>query len=144
MKNKTKAQLIDKIRRLEKRVNDFQKSEIISKQMLKDSDIEYRTLVENVMDGIYIISLKGFEYVNPAFEQILGYKAKEIYNKDWFNIFFKPELVDEMNSIWSSAWGAKSHSYNNPILNKAGEERIISWQTSGFYEEEDEKKHLLL
>ena len=61
MKNKTKAQLIDKIRRLEKRVNDFQKSEIISKQMLKDSDIEYRTLVENVMDGIYIISLKGFE-----------------------------------------------------------------------------------
>ena len=83
MKNMTKARLIDEIRILQKRVNELQKSESISKQTLKDSDIEYRTLVENVMDGIYIINLKDFEYVNPAFEQILGYKAKEIYNKDF-------------------------------------------------------------
>lgn len=83
MKNMTKARLIDEIRILQKRVNELQKSETISKQTLKDSDIEYRTLVENGMDGIYIINIEGFEYVNPAFEQILGYKTKELYNKDF-------------------------------------------------------------
>ena len=76
MKNKTKAQLIDEIEKLQKRVKKLQKSESKSKQTIKDSDIEYRTLVENGMDGIYIINTKGFEYVNPAFEQILGYKGR--------------------------------------------------------------------
>ena len=62
MKNKTKAQLIDEIERLQKRVNELQKSETKSKQTLKDSDIDFRTIVENGMDGIYIFNLEGFEY----------------------------------------------------------------------------------
>ncbi|MBA7579750.1 hypothetical protein ES708_21626 [subsurface metagenome] len=81
---------------------------------------------------------------NMGAEGVTGYSKKEVIGKDWFRVFFKPELVDEMNSVWKHAWGTKFHSYINPILNKAGEERIISWQTSGFYEEEDEKKHMLL
>ena len=83
MKNKTKTQLIDEIEKLQKRVNELQKYESKSKQTLKGSDIEYSTLVNNAKDGIYIINIEGFEYVNPAFEQILGYKMKEIYNKDF-------------------------------------------------------------
>ncbi|MBA7574689.1 hypothetical protein ES708_16504 [subsurface metagenome] len=67
MKNKTKAQLIEEIERLQKRVKKLQKPVTKSKQTPKDSDIKYSTLVENVLDGIYIIGLKGFEYINPAF-----------------------------------------------------------------------------
>lgn len=37
----------------------------------------------NALDGIYIISPEGFEYVNPAFEKICGYKAKEVLSKDF-------------------------------------------------------------
>jgi len=51
---------------------------------LRDSEEKYRTLAENSMDGIYIISSEtGFEYVNPAFEKILGYKSEELCNKDF-------------------------------------------------------------
>lgn len=55
--------------------------------MLKKSEEKYRTLAENAMDGIYIINPdEGFEYVNPAFEKIFGYKAEELCRKD-FNFF---------------------------------------------------------
>lgn len=50
---------------------------------LQESEKKYRTLAENAIDGIYIISPEGFEYVNPAFEKILGYKAKEVCSKEF-------------------------------------------------------------
>jgi PAS domain S-box-containing protein/putative nucleotidyltransferase with HDIG domain len=39
----------------------------------------YGTLFRNSADGIYVVSRGGFEYVNPAFERLVGYSAKEIY-----------------------------------------------------------------
>jgi PAS domain S-box-containing protein/putative nucleotidyltransferase with HDIG domain len=38
----------------------------------------YGTLVRNSADGIYVVSRGGFEYVNPAFERLVGYSAGEI------------------------------------------------------------------
>jgi len=50
---------------------------------LRESENKYRTLVENANDGIYIITADGFEYVNPAFEKLTGYKSEEIFSKDF-------------------------------------------------------------
>ncbi len=132
MKNMTKARLIDEIRILQKRVNELQKSESISKQTLKDSDIEYRTLVENVMDGIYIINLKDFEYVNPAFEQILGYKAKEIYNKDFkFSNIIHPddkELIAERTKAREKGKKLPSN-YSFRAFSKDGKTKYVEVNT---------------
>jgi len=38
----------------------------------------YGTLVRNSADAIYVVSRGGFEYVNPAFERLVGYSAKEL------------------------------------------------------------------
>ncbi|MCK5509600.1 MAG: PAS domain S-box protein, partial [Desulfobacterales bacterium] len=81
---------------------------------------------------------------NEGAEQITGYKIKDVMGKDWFKMFFMPELLDEMNKVWKKAWGIKFHSYINPIRTKNGEKRIISWQTTGLYEGEDEKKHIMI
>ncbi|MFB0564216.1 MAG: PAS domain S-box protein [Candidatus Aminicenantaceae bacterium] len=51
-----------------------------------ESEEKYRILAENANDGIYIISPKGFEYVNHAFEKMFGYEAKEICSNN-FNFF---------------------------------------------------------
>jgi PAS domain S-box-containing protein len=71
-------------------VNDQLAREIVrykeSQEALHKSEEKYRVLVENVMDGIYIISPDGFEYINPAFEKIFGYEEKEVCNKK-FNFF---------------------------------------------------------
>jgi len=52
-------------------------------QALHESQERYRTLAENARDGIYVISPDGFEYVNPAFEKIFGYKAHEVCRNDF-------------------------------------------------------------
>lgn len=46
-----------------------------------ETEEKYRLLAENASDGIYIRSREGFEYVNPAFEDIIGFKADEIKKK---------------------------------------------------------------
>ncbi len=81
---------------------------------------------------------------NKGAETITGFKSKEVIDSDWFKIFFEPELYDEMDKVWKDAWGTKFHSYVNPIRAKNGAKKIISWQTTGLYEDADERKHILI
>jgi PAS domain S-box-containing protein len=81
---------------------------------------------------------------NRGAEKITGFKSKEVIGNDWFKIFFKPEIYDEMVKVWEDAWGVKFHSYVNPIRSKNGDEKIISWQTAGMYDGADETKHMLI
>jgi PAS domain S-box-containing protein len=46
----------------------------------------YQLLVQNGLDGMYIVTSAGFEYVNPAFAKLVGFSAEEICNTS-FNIF---------------------------------------------------------
>ena len=81
---------------------------------------------------------------NRGAEKITRFKSKEVIGSDWFEIFFEPEIYDEMDKIWKDAWGTNFHSYVNPIRAKNGAKRIISWQTTGMYESADESKHILI
>jgi len=50
----------------------------------KEAEHRYREVVENAHDSIYTIHPeKGFQYVNPAFEELTGYSAKELCNEDF-------------------------------------------------------------
>jgi len=53
---------------------------------LADSEILFRGVVENANDAIYIITLRGFEFVNHAFEKLTGYSMDELTDYD-FNFF---------------------------------------------------------
>jgi PAS domain S-box-containing protein len=81
---------------------------------------------------------------NKGAEKITGFKAEEVIDNDWFEIFFEPDIYDEMNTAWASAWGAKFNSYINPIQAKNGDEKIILWQSTGVYDSADESKHILI
>jgi len=52
-------------------------------EALKESEEKFRGLVENAHDAIYIITPEGFEYVNPAFEELTGYSSKEILSREF-------------------------------------------------------------
>jgi len=81
---------------------------------------------------------------NKGAEKITGFKPKEVIDKDWFEIFLEPDICDEMNNAWKASWGAKFNSYINPILSKNGDKKIISWQSTGMYDDADENKHMIL
>ncbi|MBT3748487.1 MAG: PAS domain S-box protein, partial [Bacteroidetes bacterium] len=81
---------------------------------------------------------------NKGLQDITGYEPSEVIGKDWFDIFFPSDIANEMNNVWKDAWGHSSHSYENLILGKTGEEKFISWQTTGLYDDPDINNHLLI
>ena len=67
-----------------------------AEEALKESEKCFRSLVENAHDAIYIISSKGFEYVNPAFEKLTGYSREELLSKDFsFWTLIHPDDVEK-------------------------------------------------
>jgi len=68
---------------------------------------------------------------NEAAEQITGYTRDELVGSGWFEVLVPkeryPAVWDQFNRVLSSE-GPKN--FENPILTKTGEERIIAWQNS--------------
>jgi len=81
---------------------------------------------------------------NHGAEVITGYSREEVLEKDYYDIFFKSEMLEKMNRAWKDIWGVDFISYENPILVKNGQKKIISWQITGLYKGNDDNKHLLI
>jgi PAS domain S-box-containing protein len=55
-----------------------------AKEALLKSEQQFRSLSENAPDIIYTLDLDGsFTYVNPAWEQVLGYRTEEVLGKNF-------------------------------------------------------------
>ena len=54
---------------------------------------DYKKIVELANDAIYIITLKGFDYVNPAFEKLTGYTSRQLCKSkfNFWNIIHKDD-----------------------------------------------------
>jgi PAS domain S-box-containing protein len=94
---------------------------------------KYRLVVENTTDGIYIISSKGFLYVNPAFEQITGFSAAEMCQPDFnfMNVVHPDDasLIQSMKTDRES--GIRSSLiYSFRIKDKAGEIKHLEVSTN--------------
>ena len=99
---------------------------------LRESENRYRTLVENANDGIYIITADGFEYVNPAFEKLTGYKSKEIYGGDFsfWNIIHPDDVEFIRGREKAREKGKKlSSRYEFRILTKNGKTKTVEVTT---------------
>lgn len=92
-----------------------------------------RAFVDNLIRtaNVLIIGLdvKGeIMLFNPAAERISGYTREELEGKSWFETIVPvdkyPEVHDEFNRLLK---GGLPKIYENPILTKTGEERIINW-----------------
>lgn len=106
---------------------------------LHESKIRYRTLIEHALDGIYIITPAGFEYVNPAFETITGYSQEEVCNAS-FN--FYDIIHPDDRQLISEREQARKHgdplppAYQFRILTKKGTTRYIEVNTVPLAEKE--------
>jgi len=141
--SKTKELLLKEIDQLRDKI-----AELANKQT-EENLIKQQKISEKILEasGVFIVGLDKDHLIrifNSGAENITGYKKTDVMGKDWFNVFFSDEMLNDMNKVWKDAWGISSHSYVNSIVIKTGEEKIISWHTTGIYEGEDEKNHLLI
>ncbi len=75
---------------------------------------------------VILINRKGCE--------ILGYEEEEeITGKDWFDNFIPENLRDDVAGVFKSLIAGDIESfeyYENPVLTKHGEERIVAWHNT--------------
>ena len=100
--------------------------------LLKESEERYRSVVENVHDAIYIIRKDDFQYANPAFEKLTGWKKKELCNKG-FN-FWKIVHPDDIEIIKKKKEAGKRnkreyYNFEFRIMSKDGEVKTVDANT---------------
>jgi len=114
-------------------------NELVYEKEFTEKIIETSSAIIIGLDKNHLIKL-----FNKGAEKITGYSKAEVIGKDWFKIFFSADILVEMNKVWKESWGIASYSYINPIIDKSGKERIISWQTTGLYDGDDKNNHLMI
>jgi len=89
--------------------------------LLEESEERYRGVVENAHDAIYIMTPDGFQYANPAFEKLTGWKKEDLCSKE-FNFWntIHPEDLHVVNE-WEKArkkGKEEASSYEFRIISK--------------------------
>ncbi|MCZ7384647.1 MAG: PAS domain-containing sensor histidine kinase [Candidatus Methanoperedens sp.] len=64
-----------------------------TEEELQQSEEKYRTLIENIQEGVFIIQDSKLQFVNEFFAKSAGYTVKECIGKD-FREFVAPEDLD--------------------------------------------------
>ena len=91
-----------------------------SRQLLRESEDRYRTLVETMNDGLAIDDDEcTLTYANEAFCNMLGYKHKEVIGKNWVN-FTKDKDMDSSKEKVEERKAGISDRYELEWVTKAG------------------------
>jgi PAS domain S-box-containing protein/putative nucleotidyltransferase with HDIG domain len=102
-----------------------------------------KTIIENTNEGIYVSSSRGFEFINPAFEQLTGYSQKEVFSNS-FN--FLQLIHPDDRYLFLSKKGPQNKP-NLPsqsgliefrIINKRGELKYVEASTSTLRDNPDQ------
>jgi len=135
--DKTKKELINelakprqRIAKLEALESKYKKAEEALRRE-KDRREQYLNIagvmltIVNADEKITMINKKGCE--------ILGYKEKELIGKNWFDLLVPQRIRDEVKDAFHKlmAGGIRPvEYYENPLLTKDGEERLIAFHNA--------------
>jgi len=107
-----------------------------------------KAIIDNTRESIYVVSSRGFEFVNPAFEQLTGYSEKEIFSNS-FN--FLKLVHPEDRHLFSSRKRPLAKPSLSPdsglvefrLITKKGEIKHVEASTSQLKENPDQTLTIL-
>ncbi|MBD3290178.1 PAS domain S-box protein, partial [candidate division KSB1 bacterium] len=107
---------------------DITNRKLMEDELQQERDFA-KSLVETAQATIVVLAPDGkIINVNPYFEELTGYEAAEIENKNWFNLFIPEENREKIWEIFSSSLrDIQAKQVVNPIITKKGELRYIEW-----------------
>lgn len=107
---------------------------------LKESNRRWQYLLDNVSLIVVGLNCAGeVEYINPFLLEITDYGRDEVIGKEWFSNFLPQIDQPESKVAFSDLLTKGFHKYyQNAIVTKSGEERMISWNNTLLRNQEDE------
>ncbi|MFH1338688.1 MAG: diguanylate cyclase [Candidatus Omnitrophota bacterium] len=105
--------------------------------------VQERDKAQNYLDiaGTMIVAIDNrgeVTLINRKGCQILGYKEEEIIGKDWFDNFLPRRVRKQIKAVSAKLLAGEVEPveyYENPVLTKSGEERIIAWHNAALRDE---------
>ncbi|WP_413160655.1 PAS domain S-box protein [Capilliphycus salinus ALCB114379] len=109
-------------------INDRKQAEAT----LQESERRWRSLLENVRLAVVGLNDRGkIDYVNPFFLELTGYTQDELLGQDWLTTFLPASQRPQVGQHFQEILKQELHSYyQNTILTKSGEEKIIAWNNT--------------
>ncbi|MFC1650950.1 PAS domain S-box protein, partial [Candidatus Latescibacterota bacterium] len=100
---------------------------------LKESEEQYRTLVENINEAIYTVDIKGkITFISPAIESFLGYNPSHFMKKTFSDFVFSDDLA-RMKENFKKIIGGSNITNEYRLLDKDGKIRWVRTSSSPLY-----------
>ncbi|MCP4614080.1 MAG: PAS domain S-box protein [Planctomycetes bacterium] len=88
---------------------------------------------------VVITADQRLSIINKKGCQILGYQEDEIIGRNWFDSFIPEQNRENTKAVFNKLLSGEvklTEYYENPILTKSGEERVISWHNTVLRDEQ--------
>ena len=127
---------------LENRVAE-RTAELFKRQSdLQEFNRRWQSLLDNVRLIVVGLNCDGIvEYANPFFLDSAGYQLEEVIGKHWFSHFLPQIEQAQVIGDFSDSLLNLDHFnkyYQNSIVTKTGEERIIAWNNTILRNQDEE------
>ncbi|MEI9959202.1 MAG: PAS domain S-box protein [Ferruginibacter sp.] len=97
-------------------------------EAIQEAEKKFRTLVEGSLAGVYIVQDELYTYVNPRFEEILGYGKGELIGVNSVSVIKEDQQSMVREKVRRRMAGEiESEHYETIILKKDGEERHVEF-----------------
>ncbi len=107
----------------------------LEKLTLRNAELEIAQKYFDIA-GVMLVGLDNngnVSAVNKKACDVLGYEEGEIRGKNWFDHFIPPRIKNELLTVAEKLLHGEIESveyYENPVLTRNGEERLIAWHNA--------------
>jgi PAS domain S-box-containing protein len=102
-----------------------------AKATLQEANRRWQSLLDNIQLVVVGTDQDGvLEYANPFFLQLTGYTKEEVLGVNWLEKFIPPVYQSDLKEKTLANTENFTPYYQNPILTKVGEERMIAWNNT--------------
>jgi PAS domain S-box-containing protein len=106
-------------------ISDRKQSEAI----LKEFNRRWRSVLDNIQMIVVQLDRRGVvQYINPFFLKTYQLELEEVISQNWLDKFVPARLRPTIDKVFEEVLYHAHSYYENPILIKPNEERIIGWR----------------
>jgi len=136
-KDLSREQLLNEMALLKRRVSELEQAESEREKTWealrreKDKAQQYLDIAGTII--VVINADQTVDVINRRGCEVLGYEQDEVIGENWFDRFLPTRSRDEVKGLFDgfvSGAGDAEKRFDNPILTKHGEERVIAWRNS--------------